>query len=117
MPKVLDGSKFKTIGAIAGTGASAVYAVPSKYSAIVRHLSFSNNNAAAKKVSAQFFISSTSRYYYIVEDLSIAANGVINILDGNFIAINSGDKIIVSSETAGTINTLLSLEEYYDPNR
>tara|TARA_R110002012_G_scaffold306109_1_gene510608 strand:+ start:1092 stop:1445 length:354 start_codon:yes stop_codon:yes gene_type:complete len=117
MPKILEGSKFKTVGAIAGTGASAVYVVPSKYSAIVRHFSFSNNNAAAKKVSAQFYNSSTSRYYYIVEDLSIAANSVTNILDGNFIAINAGDKIIVSSETAGTINTLVSLEEYYDPNR
>tara|TARA_R100000458_G_C8116694_1_gene137291 strand:- start:152 stop:505 length:354 start_codon:yes stop_codon:yes gene_type:complete len=117
MPRLIEGSRFTTIGGVAGSGASTVYTVPDNYSAIIRHLSFSNNNAAAKKVSAQYYNSATTTYYYIVQDLSVAANAVTNILDGNFITLNSGDKIIIAGETAGTINALVSLEEYYDPNR
>ena len=47
----------------------------------------------------------------------MAANGFVNIVDGNFISLNANDKIILTAETAGTIAALISAEEYYDPNR
>ena len=83
----------------------------------LRHLSISNNNAAAKKITAQFYDSSAAVYYFLAQDLSVAANGFVNIVDGNFISLNANDKIILTAETAGTISALISAEEYYDPNR
>ena len=56
-------------------------------------------------------------YYFLTEDLSIAANSFVNVVDGNFISLNANDKIVLTAETAGTISALISVEEYYDPNR
>tara|TARA_R100000458_G_C8260943_1_gene236447 strand:+ start:640 stop:993 length:354 start_codon:yes stop_codon:yes gene_type:complete len=117
MPKIIDGSKFTTRGVTAGTGATALYTVPSNHAAIIRHLSLTNNNAAAKKITVQYYDSKNTTYYYITDDLSIAANSYVNTVDGNFISLNAGDKIVLTAETAGTISALISAEEYYDPNR
>ena len=62
MPRLIDGSKFTTIGVTPGTGATILYTVPANHAAVVRHLSISNNNAAAKKITAQFYDSSASAY-------------------------------------------------------
>ena len=94
-----------------------MYTVPANHAAVVRHLSISNNNAAAKKITAQFYDSSAAVYYFLAQDLSVAANGFVNIVDGNSISLNANDKIILTAETAGTISALISVEEYYDPNR
>ena len=117
MPRVIDGSKFTTKGLTPGTGAATLYTVPNVHAAVVRHLSLSNNNAAAKKITVQYYDSKESTYYFIVQDLSIAENAFVNIVDGNFIHLNSNDKIVLTAETAGTISALISVEEYYDPNR
>ena len=117
MPRVVDGSKFTTLGVTAGTGATSLYTVPANYASIVRHLSLNNNNAAAKKITVQYYDSKTSTYYFLTQDLSIAANSFISVVDGNFISLNANDKIVLTAETAGTISALISVEEYYDPNR
>ena len=117
MPRIIDGSKFTTKGLTTGTGSTALYTVPNVHAAIVRHLSLTNNNAAAKKITIQYYDSKAATYYFIAEDLSIAANSFVNIVDGNFIHLNASDKIVLSAETAGTISALISVEEYYDPNR
>ena len=117
MPKLIDGSKFTTVGFTPGAGATTLYTVPANHAAVVRHLSISNNNAAAKKITAQFYDSSAAVYYFLAQDLSVAANGFVNIVDGNFISLNANDKIILTAETAGTVSALISAEEYYDPNR
>ena len=117
MPRLIDGSKFTTIRVTPGTGATILYIVPANHAAGVRHLSLSNNNSAAKKITAQFYDSSASAYYFLIQDLSVTANGFVNIVDGNFISLNGNDKIILTAETAGTISALISVEEYYDPNR
>lgn len=117
MPKLFEGAKFNTIGVTAGTGATVLYTVPARHAAVVRHLSFSNNNSGAKKISAQYYDSKTASYYYIVQDLSIAANSFVNIVDGNFISLNTNDKIVLTAETAGTVAALISVDELFDPNR
>jgi len=114
---VFEGAKFTTVGATPGTGATILYTVPGKHAAVVKHLSFSNNNAGAKKISAQYYDSKTASYYYIVQDLSIAANSVVNIINDNNIRLNANDKIVLTAETAGTIAALISVDELFDPNR
>ena len=107
-----------TIAATAADGsATVVYTCPNNHDVTVDLILLSNNNAAAKKITAQFYDSSASAYYFLAQDLSVAANGFVNIVDGNSISLNANDKIILTAETAGTISALISVEEYYDPNR
>tara|TARA_R110000751_G_scaffold275356_1_gene376232 strand:+ start:197 stop:565 length:369 start_codon:yes stop_codon:yes gene_type:complete len=118
----LSKSKFHTKGyTIASTSAAAnatvVYTCPANFSAITRYLHISNNNAAAKKVYVQFYHASDTAYHYVANALSLAANSVTNLVDGNYFNLHSGDKIVVYGETANTMEVLVSLEEYYDPNR
>ena len=117
MPRISDSAKFTTVGVTVGTGATALYTVPANHAAAIRHLSLNNNNSAAKKITVQYYDSKAARYYFLTEDLSIAANSFVNVIDGNFISLNANDKIVLSAETAGTISALISVEEYYDPNR
>ena len=117
MPRVVDGSKFNTVGVTPGTAGTTVYTVPANHAAIVRHFSLSNNNSGAKKVTVQYYDSKSTTYYFIAQDLSLAANSYINILNSNVLTLNALDKIIITAETAGTISALVSVEEYYEPNR
>jgi hypothetical protein len=52
-----------------------------------------------------------------VQDLSMAANSFTNIVDGNSISLNANDKIVLTAETSGTISALISVNEFFDPNR
>ena len=117
MPKLFEGAKFITVGVTSGTGATILYTVPPRHAAVVKHLSFSNNNSGAKKISAQYYDSKTASYYYLVQDLSIAANSFVNVVDGNSISLNANDKIVLTAETAGTVAALISVDELFDPNR
>ena len=114
---LLEGAKFTTVGVTVGTGGTVIYTVPTRHAAVVKHLSFSNSNSGAKKISAQYYDSDASAYYYIVQDLSMAANSFTNIVDGNSISLNANDKIVLTAETSGTIAALISVNEFFDPNR
>ena len=52
-----------------------------------------------------------------MQDLSIAANSFVNVVDGNSISLNANDKIVLTAETAGTVAALISVDELFDPNR
>ena len=114
---LLEGAKFTTVGVTVGTGGTVIYTVPTRHAAVVKHLSFSNNNSGAKKISAQYYDSDASAYYFIVQELSMAANSFTNIVDGNSISLNASDKIVLTAETSGTISALISVNEFFDPNR
>ena len=118
----LSKSKFHTQGyTIASTSADAsatvVYTCPANFSAITRYLHISNNNASTKKVSVQFYHAETTAYKYIANSLSMAGNSVTNLVNGGYFNLHSGDKIVVFSETTNTMEVIVSVEEYFDPNR
>ena len=118
----LTKSKFHTQGyTIAATAAdadaTAVYTCPANFSAITRYLHISNNNSATKKVYVQFYHSGDEEYHYIANALSMAGNSIANLVDGNYFNLHSGDKILVYVETANTMEVIVSVEEYFDPNR
>ena len=118
----LSKSKFHTKGyTIASTSAAAnatvVYTCPASFSAVTRYLHISNNNSSTKKVYVQFYHSSDEEYHYIANALSMAGNSVTNLVNGGYFNLHSGDKIVVYGETTNTMEVIVSLEEYYDPNR
>ncbi len=118
----LSKSKFHTQGyTIASTSADAsatvVYTCPANFSAITRYLHISNNNTANKKVSVQFYHAESNEYKYIANALSMAGNSVTNLVNGGYFNLHSGDKIVVFGETTNTMEVIVSVEEYFDPNR
>ena len=119
---ILNSSKFHTQGyTIASTSADAsatvVYTCPANFSAITRYLHISNSSISTKKVFVQFYHADDNEYHYIANGLSMAGHSVANLVNGGYFNLHSGDKIMVYGETANTMEVLVSLEEYFDPNR
>jgi hypothetical protein len=118
----LSKSKFHTQGYTiasisADASATVVYTCPANFSAITRYLHISNSSASTKKVFVQFYHADDNEYYYIANGLSMAGHSVVNLVNGGYFNLHSGDKIMVYGETANTMEVLVSVEEYFDPNR
>ncbi len=118
----LDTSKFHTQGytissTSADAGATVVYTCPANFSAITRYLHLSNSSNSTQKVFVQFYHADDAEYHYIANGLSMAGHSVDNLVNGGYFNLHSGDKILVYGENANVIEVLVSVEEYYDPNR
>jgi hypothetical protein len=116
----LDNSKFHTQGyTISSTSADAsatvVYTCPANFGAITRYLHISNNNTATKKVYVQFYHADDNSYNYIANGLSMPGHSVTNLVNGGYFNLHAGDKIVVYGETANTMEVIVSVEEYYNP--
>lgn len=116
----LDSSKFHTQGyTIASTsadaGATVVYTCPAIFGAIARYLHISNNANSTKKAFVQFYHAEDTTYHYIANGLSMAGHSVANLVNGGYFNLHAGDKIVVYAETANTLEVLVSMEEYYNP--
>jgi hypothetical protein len=116
----LDNSKFHTQGytissTSADAGATVVYTCPANFGAITRYLHISNNNTATKKVFVQFYHAEDNAYHYIANGLSMSGHSVTNLVNGGYFNLHAGDKIAVYGETANTMEVIVSVEEYYNP--
>ena len=47
----------------------------------------------------------------------MAGHSVTNLVNGGYFNLHSGDKITVYGETTNTMEVIVSVEEYFDPNR
>ena len=118
----LTKSKFRTEGATitataSGASAQVLYTVPNNFSAIVRFLHLSNNNTATKKQYIQFYHFDDTSYHYIVNGLAMSGNSVYDVCQGAIFNLHQKDKIVLYTETAGSLDAVISVEEYYDPVR
>ena len=118
----LSKSKFHTQGyTIASTSADAsatsVYTCPANFSAITRYLHISNSSTSTKKVYVQFYHAEDNAYHYIANGLSMAGHSVVNLVDGGYFNLHSGDKITAFDGSSGGLEVFLSGKEFYNPNR
>lgn len=118
----LSKSKFKTEGATvtataSGASAQVIYTVPNNFSAIVRFLHLSNNTTSTKKQYVQFYHLDDTSYHYIINGLAMAGNSVYDVCQGAYFNLHQGDKLVCYTETAGSLDVTISVEEYYDPVR
>ena len=116
----LTNSKFHTQGytissTSADAGATVVYTCPANFGAVARYLHISNNDNSTKKVYVQFYHSEDTAYHYIANGLSMAGHSVTNLVNGGYFNLHAGDKIVVYGETANTMEVIVSVEEYYNP--
>jgi len=87
-----------------GTSATTVYTVPSATTAVVIGLNVANRTAGTVYVDAQ--LGST----YIVKAAPIPTGSALSVLDGKIIA-EATDTIVVTSDTASSIDAIVSVLE------
>ena len=122
MPITSGGSKFVTeairVSATSG-GASGnvLYTCPANFSAHVHFLLVSAGIQANKKITIQFYHEEDATYHYLVNGLDMAANAIRHIVEGNFITLHPGDKIVCYTDTANNFDVTVSVEEFFDGTR
>jgi len=116
----LSNSKFHTHGVTLETqGVSdLIYTCPPRFSAITRYLHLSNGTAEEQKVSLQFHHEDDGSKHYLANELVMLPNSVRNlVIGGAYFNLHPKDELLGWSNNSGAVELLISLEEYYDPNR
>ena len=117
-------SKFITevvnVASTVGTAnATSLYTCPTNFTALVKLLLVSSGAGGDKQVPVQLFDNSASAYNTIVTGLRMESSSITNILDGDQLALHSGDQLVAFAGTGATSNFTLtvSTEEFFDPLR
>jgi hypothetical protein len=106
--------KIRSVGKVCTAGvANTIYTCPDNYIAKMTLLFVSNHGGNNKTVSIQWNDSSASQSYYIVGGYVLSAYGYIK-LDGSYLALYPGDTLIVTPEAGSSMDTTVTVEEYYE---
>ena len=99
-----------------GDNGNVIYTCPNNFSSLIKFLHVSNGSASAKKYSLQWFEAATTTYHFIIDDHSIAGNGLEEVIEGGaYLALSAGDKIVGFEESSSDFHVILSGEERYQP--
>ena len=97
-----------------GSSADVIYTCPNNCIALIRFLHVSNGSGNNKKYSLQWYEKDTTTYHFIVDDHSLSANTLEEVIDGGgYLALKAGDKIVGHKETGGDFHIILSGEEHF----
>jgi len=67
-------------------------------------------NVAATSITASVYITNSSLNYYIIKDVTIPAGSSLQVLDGGAkFVVQSGDRLFVISNTASSIDAIVSV--------
>jgi len=98
--------------------ATLLYTCPTNFTSIVK-LFLISSGEQDKQISVQLFDKSASAYNTIVTGLDMNSSSVTNLLDGDPLALQSGDQLagFASTSATGNFTLTLSAEEFFDPVR
>jgi hypothetical protein len=106
--------KIRSIGTVCTAGvANTVYTCPDNYIAKMTLLFVSNHGGNNKLVTLQWSDASASQTYYLIGGVTLAATEYIK-LDGSYLVLNPGDTLIVTPEAGSSMDTTVTVEEYYE---
>ena len=99
--------------AATGTSEVSVYTVPSATTTTVIGLTCANVTSTSPiKVSIRVYDSSGSAYFYIVKNAEIYEGGALVAVGGDQkLVLETGDLIRVVSDTASSVDTIVSVME------
>jgi len=119
MPLTTAGSKFFTESkSLTTTSETTIYTVPDNYSSIVRLLMISNTDSAGRNVTIRWYHADDAETHVLLGNHAISGNNYEAILDADRpLYLHAGDIFYVTAATANTLETTISVEEYYDPHR
>tara|TARA_R110002020_G_scaffold250915_3_gene464813 strand:- start:1106 stop:1441 length:336 start_codon:yes stop_codon:yes gene_type:complete len=105
---------FKNAAAAAtGTSEVSVYTVPSSTTTTVIGLTCANVTSTSPiKVSIRVYDDSGSAYFYVVKNAEIYEGGALVAVGGDQkLVLETGDIVRVSSDTASSVDTIISVME------
>ena len=105
---------FKNAAAAAtGTSEASVYTVPSSTTTTVIGLTCANvTSTSPVKVSIRVYDSSASAHFYVVKNAEVFEGGALVAVGGDQkLVLETGDIIKVVSDTASSIDTIVSVME------
>jgi len=110
-------TKAKDLSATAG-GASGdvIYTCPSNFVSLITFMHVSSGASSTKKYSLQWYEAATTTYHFIIDEHSVAGNGIEEVVEGGaYLALSSGDKIIGFEDSSSDFHVILSGEEHFQP--
>ena len=104
---------FKNKGAAAtGTSEVSVYTAPSSTTTTIIGLTLSTVTDRTIKADVRLYDSSATAHYYIIKDAEIFTGASLVIVGGDQkVVLETGDIIKVTSDTASSIDTVISYME------
>jgi len=99
-----------------GASGNVVYTCPNNFVSLIKFLHVSSGSSSTKKYSLQWYEASTTTYHFIIDEHSVAGNGVEEVIEGGaYLALSAGDKIVGFEESGSDFHVILSGEEHYQP--
>jgi len=95
----------------AGASADVIYTCPPNYNGTVRFLHLSNSSNSTRQCSVQFYHAEDTEYHYIMKDTSFAGHTLLNLVNGGYFFMHSGDKIVAFSANPTDFEVMVSVEE------
>ena len=99
-----------------GASSNVIYTCPNNFISLVRFLHVSNGGSNNKKYSIQWYEASTTTYHHVVDEHSLSANSLEEVVQGgSYLALAAGDKLVCFQESGADFHILLSGEEHFQP--
>jgi hypothetical protein len=95
----------------ASGSADVIYTCPLNYNGTVRFLHLSNSSNSTRTCNVQFYHAEDTEYHYIIKDTSFAGNSLLNLVNGGYFFMHSGDKIVAFSANPTDFEVMVSVEE------
>ena len=104
---------FKNAAAAAtGTSEVSVYTVPSSTTSTVIGLTMANVTAGTIEADIRVYDSSGTAHYYLIKSAEIFTGGALVAVGGDQkLVLETGDIVKVKSDTASSIDTIISVME------
>ena len=103
---------YRKVSANVGTSATTVgsYTVADSTKAVILGLTVSNTTGSA--VNADVYINNGSDSYYLVKTAPISAGGALIPIGGDQkLVLQTGDNVVVKSDSASSLDVVMSLME------
>jgi len=107
--------RLKSVGVnLVANTATDVYVCPSNFTAKVDLIFVANNTNGNKTITIEWYDYTNGVTYSIAPGYIVSSYNFLQLSDG-YLIMNSGDKLIFTSESGSTMSAIVSVSEYFDP--
>ena len=97
-----------------GASGDVIYTCPANFISLIKFLHVSSGASGAKKYSLQWY-EATTTYHFIIDEHSVGANGIEEVVEGGAYLALVGDKIVGFEESSSDFHVIISGEEHFQP--
>lgn len=109
-------ARLRSVGKVlVANTANTIYTCPPNYIAKMVLLIIANQTGS-KSVQVEWNDISASETYHIVNGQVLSAHAFFNF-DTSYLVLNAGDRIIITPDSASTMDATITVEEYFEPTQ